>query len=87
MVRSFDMVADELAFCLSVLRQVAQEERAPAAIIAEHESIAAAIAARDVETTRTLVIRHLDVNVRQLARTLSERRAAAPEPRRRAIAS
>jgi DNA-binding GntR family transcriptional regulator len=79
LVRAFDAITGELAFCLSVLRLVGDEERTPATIISEHAPIAGAVGDRDVPRGRALVFDHLDVNARRLAQTLDDRRAAVVE--------
>jgi DNA-binding GntR family transcriptional regulator len=76
LVRAFDAITGELAFCLSVLRLVGDEERTPATIISEHAPIAGAVSDRDVPRARALVFAHLDDNSRKLAQTLADRKAA-----------
>jgi DNA-binding GntR family transcriptional regulator len=76
LARAFDTITGELAFCLSVLRLVGDEERTPATIISEHAPIAGAVGDRDAPRARALLFDHLDVNVRQLARSLADRQAA-----------
>jgi DNA-binding GntR family transcriptional regulator len=77
--RAFDAITGELAFCLSVLRLVGDEERTPAAIISQHAVIAGAVADRDVDRARALVRDHLVVHASRLEHTLADRRAAVVE--------
>ena len=77
LVRAFEAIAGELAFCLSVLRLVGGEERSPARIISQHGPIAGAVADRDAERATTLVQEHLDRHGAVLAQALAERRSAA----------
>jgi DNA-binding GntR family transcriptional regulator len=79
LARAFDAITGELAFCLSVLRLVGDEERTPATIISEHAPIAGAVGDRDARRARALVFEHLDENARKLARTLADRKAAIVE--------
>jgi DNA-binding GntR family transcriptional regulator len=79
LARAFDAITGELAFCLSVLRLVGDEERTPATIISEHAPIAGAVGDRDAERARALVFGHLDENARKLAQSLADRKAASVE--------
>jgi DNA-binding GntR family transcriptional regulator len=74
LVRAFDAIAGELTYCLSVLRHVGQEERDPATIVADHEGIAAAVAARDPALASARVSEHIELYATRLAHALSERR-------------
>jgi DNA-binding GntR family transcriptional regulator len=76
LVRGFDAITGELAFCLSVLRHVGQEERSPATILSEHALIAGAVSDRDPGRARALVVEHLDLYGPQLAESLRARRDA-----------
>ena len=76
LVRAFDAITAELAFCLSVLRHVEHEARTPATIISQHAPIADAVTDRDPERLRTLLIEHLGVHAHRLAESLDARRAA-----------
>jgi DNA-binding GntR family transcriptional regulator len=77
LVRAFEAITGELAFCLSVLRLVGDEERSPATIISTHAPIAGAVADRDPVRARELVEDHLDRHGAVLAQALAERRSAA----------
>jgi DNA-binding GntR family transcriptional regulator len=79
LVRAFDAITGELAFCLSVLRHVGQEARTPATIIAEHARIAGAVSDRDPDRARLLVAEHLDLYVGRLAESVEARRDALVE--------
>jgi DNA-binding GntR family transcriptional regulator len=79
LVRAFDAITGELAFCLSVLRHVGQEARTPATIISEHALIAGAVATRDPDRAKVLVAAHLDLYVGRLAESLEARRATVAE--------
>jgi DNA-binding GntR family transcriptional regulator len=74
LVRAFDAIAGELTFCMSVLRQVGQEERVPAAIVADHRGIAEAVAARDSELARVRVSEHIELYAARLTQALGGRR-------------
>jgi DNA-binding GntR family transcriptional regulator len=74
LVRGFETIAGELAFCLSVLRHVGQEERTPATIISEHALIARAVADRDADRARALLADHLELYAPRLAESLEARR-------------
>jgi DNA-binding GntR family transcriptional regulator len=76
LARAFDAITGELAFCLSVLRLVGDEERTPATIISEHAPIAGAVSDGDAARARALVRGHVDDNAHKLARTLADRQAA-----------
>jgi DNA-binding GntR family transcriptional regulator len=73
LIRGFDAITGELAFCLSVLRHVGQEERTPATILSEHARIAAAVSERDPRRARALVAEHLDLYGPRLAQSLRTR--------------
>jgi DNA-binding GntR family transcriptional regulator len=77
LVRAFEAVSGELAFCLSVLRLVGDEEGTPANTITAHEAIAAAVADRDPVRARALVEDHLDRHGAELAQALTARRRTA----------
>lgn len=77
LVRAFEAIAGELAFCLSVLRLVGDEERSPETIISQHAPIAGAVADRDPVRAQALVAAHLDRHGALLAQALAERRGAA----------
>jgi DNA-binding GntR family transcriptional regulator len=79
LLRGFDAITGELAFCLSVLRHVGDEARTPETIVAEHAGIAAAVARRDSGRARKLIAEHLGQNAHRLARSLVKRRAAVVE--------
>ena len=79
LIRAFDAITGELAFCLSVLRHVGQEARTPATIISEHARIAGAVSDRDPDRARVLVAAHLDLYVGRLAETVEARRDALVE--------
>jgi DNA-binding GntR family transcriptional regulator len=79
LVRAFEAVTGELAFCLSVLRLVGKEEQSPDPTISSHEPIAAAVVDRDSARARTLVQDHLDRYGAELAQALAGRRRAAVE--------
>jgi DNA-binding GntR family transcriptional regulator len=76
LLRGFDAITGELAFCLSVLRHVGQEERAPGTIISEHAEIAGAVSDRVPDRARALVAAHLDLYGPRLAESLRARRDA-----------
>jgi DNA-binding GntR family transcriptional regulator len=76
LVRGFETITGELAFCLSVLRHVGQEERTPATIISEHALIAGAVADRDRSRARALLADHLELYAARLAESLDARRDA-----------
>jgi DNA-binding GntR family transcriptional regulator len=76
LVRAFETITGELAFCLSVLRHVGHEERTPATIISEHALIAGAVADRDRDRARAAVAEHLDLYAPRLAESLEARRDA-----------
>ena len=73
LIRAFEAITGELAFCLSVLRLVGHEDRSPATIITEHAPIAGAVADRDPVRARELVQEHLDRHGTVLAQALAER--------------
>ena len=79
LVRAFDAITGELAFCLSVLRHVGQEARTPATIISEHAVIAGAVSDRDPDRAKALVAEHLDVYLGRLAASVEARRDALVE--------
>jgi DNA-binding GntR family transcriptional regulator len=77
LVRAFEAVTGELAFCLSVLRLVGDEDRTPDPTISAHQSIATAVADRDPVRARMLVQEHLDRYGAELAQALAARRRTA----------
>jgi DNA-binding GntR family transcriptional regulator len=79
LVRAFDAITGELAFCLSVLRHVEQEARTPVTIISEHALIAGAVSDRDPDRARGLVVEHLELYAGRLAASLEARRDALVE--------
>jgi DNA-binding GntR family transcriptional regulator len=76
LVRAFDAITGELAFCLSVLRHVEHEARTPATIISQHAPIADAVTDRDAGRACALLVEHLEVHAHRLAQSLDDRRAA-----------
>jgi DNA-binding GntR family transcriptional regulator len=59
LLRAFDAIGSESAFCMALLRLHEHEDEQPEQIIAEHDAIREAVLARDIPRARALLAGHM----------------------------
>jgi DNA-binding GntR family transcriptional regulator len=82
LLRAFDVIKSESAFCMSLLRLHEHEDERPERVIAEHATIHAAVMAHDAIAARARLTEHLRHYERRAKEILRRRAAAVTVPPR-----